>query len=77
MNFFDPWQDTISLLSGANPHRTPKPGEQFETPELPDRASRTWVRFSLDRVRLWFPPKIGGTSFWKTDSRTSTHAGVE
>lgn len=44
MSLFSPWQDTISLLSGAKPTRTERPGERFDEDELLRDASspRGW-----------------------------------
>lgn len=49
MKLFDPWQDTINLLSGARPCRTPRPGERFEVEEQP--------RYSTDPRPCMMPVK--------------------
>ena len=54
MKMFEPWQATINQLSGARIRRTPRPGEQFETPELPRRRStriQDWLLSLLKRPR--------------------------
>ena len=44
MKLFAPWQETINLLSGAKPRRTPRPGESFAVEEQPRRSTNasTW-----------------------------------
>lgn len=55
MKPFQPWQDTVTLLSGMRPHRTPRPGEQFdevvETPRQ-SRQHRLWLLICQIRLRL-------------------------
>ncbi len=54
MKTFQPWQDAINLLSGAQPQRTARPGERFEVSTQPSRSESTRGRFwsSLKRFRL-------------------------
>lgn len=48
MNPFQPWQDTTSLLVGARPPRSARPGEQFEIPQ----KRRRFTGALLTRVLL-------------------------
>jgi hypothetical protein len=45
MNTFQPWQDTIPLLAGAQSTRSTRPGEHFE--ESIDQPSEKHARKSL------------------------------
>lgn len=53
MKVFDPWRDTINLLSGGKPHRTPRPGERFDVPEHSRRSIRLrdHLRLCLNHFR--------------------------
>lgn len=58
MKPFQPWQDAVTLLSGARPHRTPRPGEQFEEADETPRQSpqrRLWLLICQIRLRLSKP----------------------
>ena len=54
MKLFDPWQDTISIISGAKVRRTPRPGEHFLQPEQPRRSMRVRKRLILYVNRFRF-----------------------
>lgn len=69
MKLFDPWQDTIKLLSGARPRRTTRPGEQFETEAPPQRSPKKRAVDRWCRFRLWFGAKIGGDCLHPTDAQ--------
>ncbi len=51
MNPYDPVHDTINLLAGARPRRTPRPGECFDLPEPTHRPSPAWSARLLAYVR--------------------------
>ncbi len=54
MKTFQPWQDAINLLSGAQPPRAARPGERFEVPTQPSRWESARGRFwsLLKRISL-------------------------
>ena len=54
MKLFDPWQDTISILSGAKVRRTPRPGEHFIQPEQLRRSVSVRERLVLYVNRFRF-----------------------
>ena len=58
MGLFDPWQETIKLLSGTKPRRTVRPGEQFEAVEMVLRSPKIRVGFLWCRICVW----LGSTS---------------
>jgi hypothetical protein len=52
MHPFQPWEDTIHLLSGGQVKRAPRPGEVFELPEREARRSVTVMLICT--VWRWF-----------------------
>ena len=52
MNTFQPWQDTIPMLTGAHIARSTRPGEDFETQERPKSKQRVSKSLLTHAVRL-------------------------
>ena len=52
MKPFTPWQETIPILAGVPPRRTPRPGEQFDLPEPLCRESKikVWLHAAITRL---------------------------
>ena len=58
MNLRQPWEDTYSLLTGAQIKRSTRLGEQFETVEQPREAKRVRKFLHHQMMRLFLLPHI-------------------